>query len=67
MKNKSWNEIALKIKAIIKEKRLSQKQLAEKCGTKQGSISKKLSQKDVNYSTIVNICDALEINLKELL
>lgn len=65
--NKSWEEIAEKIKAIIKEKGLSQKQLGEKCGKSQGLISKTLGNKDVNYSTIVVICDALEIDLKELL
>lgn len=49
------------------EKGISQKQLAEKCGTNQGSISRKLSSKDVNHSTVVIICDALDVDLKELL
>ena len=65
--NQSWESIAFKIKAIIKEKRISQKYIAEKCGTKQGAISRTLSGKDVNYSTVVNICNALEINLADLL
>lgn len=65
--NKSWEEIAEKIRAIIKEKGLSQKQLGKKCNKSQGLISKTLANKDVNYSTIVVICDALEVDLKELL
>lgn len=64
--NQSWELIALKIKAIMSEKGISQKQLAEKCGTKQGAISRTLSGKDVNYSTLVNICNALEISLSDL-
>lgn len=66
MKNKSWESISLKIKDVMSEKEISQKQLAEKCGTNQGSISRKLSNKDVNYSTAVSICDALDVDLKEL-
>ena len=65
--NKSWESIALKIKAIMSEKGMSQKQLAEKCVTKQGAISRTLSGKDVNYSTVINICNALEIKLSDLL
>lgn len=65
--NQSWESIALKIKAIMAEKGISQKQLADKCGTKQGAISRTLSGKDVNYSTVVNICNVLEINLLDLL
>ena len=64
--NPTWQEIAQKIEAIRKEKVISQKQLAEKCGTKQGAISRTLSGKDVNYSTLVNICNALEISLSDL-
>lgn len=65
--NKSWEEIAKSIKAIIEEKKISQTELGGKCGKKQGSISRILANKDVKLSTVIDICNALNVEFKWLL
>lgn len=56
------------IKSIRKEKGLTQEQLAEQLGVSQKSVSRWETGKTMpDYSLLSNICDALEINVAELL
>lgn len=56
------------MKAIRKEKGLTQEQLAERLGVSQKSVSRWETGKTMpDYSLLPNICEILEINVAELL
>ena len=69
--NKGWlaisERLALKIRRILREKKLSQYELAEKMGVSPAQITKILSGKEnLGIKTISKIEQALEVNLIEI-
>ena len=69
--NKGWlaisERLALKIRRILRERKLSQYELAEKMGVSPAQITKILSGKEnLGIKTISKIEQALEVNLIEI-
>lgn len=59
MKNKNYSEI---LKQAIKNSGLKQKELAEKIGESQQTISNWLNRNDISLLSFIRICEGIDIN-----
>lgn len=55
-----------KVNELIKQKGISQYELAERCGVSQSTISKHLKTGNFGVNELLGIADALEVSIKDL-
>lgn len=55
-----------KVNKLIKQKGVSQYELAERCGVSQSTISKHLKTGNFGVNELLGIADALEVSIKDL-
>src|SRR5690606_35569102 len=62
-----YPEVATAIKKILKGRKLSLAELAQKTGIPLSTLKKNLSGSDCSFSRIVEICGALDVGIEDLL
>lgn len=60
---KNSKSILLKLKSIMIEKEISQKDLAEKLCIQEGTLSSRFTQKNISINMLLEMCDALDLDM----